>query len=131
MTNYHLVNDTWEASMDGIAYKFYYISTQKNGVYLRVKRMNEFKYEDIIDDTISIRHNNTFDFISENGIKANSYQIPGQYLILKMKYYSVGKDNVAEIFIHTNLDKFYGYVCAYVDDVFSVKSMQVLYLDLY
>lgn len=131
MTNYHLVNDTWEASKDGIAYKFYYISTQKNGVYLRVKRMNEFKYEDIIDDTISIRHNNTFDYISENGIKANSYQIPGQYLILRMKYYSVGKDNVAEIFIHTNLDKFNGYVCAYVDDVFSVKSMQVLYLDLY
>lgn len=132
LTKYHLVNDTWEDSEDEIAYSFKYVKVEKNGAYLKIERKNEFRCnDDEIDDKIYVySYPRSFDYISENGIKGEQKTI--LVLGFLVGYYTFGKDNVAEIYIHSALEKFNGYLYTDVhSELNGLDILHVIYINLY
>ena len=94
-----------------IEYCFEYVSRDKNGAFLKINRKNDFIWNGEIDDNIyvySVDH--TYDYVLVNKQKPDEVLVP---FVILIGMYDVGDNNEAQIYVHSSLKNFEGYVKAY------------------
>ncbi len=114
-TNYHLVNDKWEITYDGIVYSFEYVSNTKNSVSMKIERKNEFVIENIVDGSTRIEDkifmftgDGYFEYVKVDNKRVEEKTF-SNFLVIH-SYYEIGSNNVANIFVFTWNKHFKGYV---------------------
>lgn len=112
LTNFHSMGDSWNEVLDNVEYTFEYQSFNEEGVYLKITRNNDFFRNEKYDDNIFVySKSDSFDYVLIDGKKVNEELVNSVVLI---GIYDVGDNNSSELFVHTSLDKFDGYVKAEV-----------------
>lgn len=110
LTNFHSIGDSWNDVLDDVEYTFEYSSLDEEGVYLKITRNNDFfRNEEYDDDIFVYSKSDSFDYVLIDGKRINEELVNS---VFPIGVYDVGDNNSSELFIHTSLDKFEGYVKA-------------------
>lgn len=114
-TDYHLVNDKWEITYESIVYSFEYVSNTENSVSLKIERKNEFVIKNIAD--YSTRIEDKIFMFSGDGyfeyVKVDNKRVEEKTFtnfLVQHRYYEIGDNNIANIFVFTCNKHFKGYV---------------------
>lgn len=130
LSNYHYVGEMWKDVLNDVKYTFNYSSFDKDGVNLKIVRNNDYIRDDKLDKDIFIySKSSTFDYVLVDNKKVDEECVNS---VILTGIYDVGDNNSAELFIHSSLDDFKGYVkteiCSHPT---TSDPMQIIRITLY